>query len=113
MEQSRSHFRVEYPSHERPKLIADSQSFAVVNVSEEGLLFEFTGPAEDLEVESQFEGTIHFRDEAKVQVSGTVLRVEGNTVAVHLIKGVPLSRIMAEQRYLINKFGTIKVPQVV
>lgn len=108
--QTRNHFRIEYPSRDRPKIKVGDESFTVLNVSEGGMLFEFKGPAEELEIENDLRGTIAFRNEEKIQVEGTVVRVEDNRVAVQLSKGIPLGRIMAEQLYLLKKFGTIKVP---
>jgi hypothetical protein len=43
-------------------------------------------------------------------VTGRILRIDSDAVVLELSEGVPLQRIMTEQRVLLNKFGNLKRP---
>ncbi|MGE0173431.1 MAG: PilZ domain-containing protein [Oligoflexales bacterium] len=110
---NRDHFRIEYPPGERPKISLAGKTFPIHNLSESGVLFSFNIPIEDFELDMRVEATIHLRNNSTFQVQGEIMRVMNNKVAVRLDNPIPFQIIMAEQRYLIAKFGTIKVPDAV
>jgi hypothetical protein len=109
----RDHFRIEYPPGERPSISLAGRTFPIHNISETGVLFSFKIDVEDLDLDKQVEAIVHLRNNNVFQVRGEILRVFNNRVAIRLSDRIPFQVIMAEQRYLISKFGTIKVPDAV
>lgn len=79
----------------------------VLNLSERGILF---GGVRDLSFNlgEMLKGIVVFNDKEEVVIEGEILRTDKDTCALRLSTGVPFSRIMAEQRYLINRFGTLR-----
>jgi hypothetical protein len=102
----RTFFRLEYPLGERPSLLLDGVAHPVVDLSERGVRFVLAEAS--LEVGAEVFGTIRFRDGSECRVTGKVARVRGDHphCALRLDGGVPLPKILAEQRYLIQKYRT-------
>ncbi len=102
----RDHFRIVYPKEDRPRFTAMGLHYAVMDVAEQGMKFRSEGvvPWHDGD---PIRGRLAFHDDGFVDVEGTVLRRVAGTVVVVLTKGVPLTRIMDEQRWLIRKHKTI------
>ena len=96
---AREHFRIVYPTSARPLFISGIVERDVVDVSEQGMRFRLTG-GETSEPGDPVNGIVRFRRGEEAKVVGTVLRVVGQDVAVHLTTGVPLRIIIDEQRYL-------------
>jgi hypothetical protein len=105
MSNQRNHFRIEYPKADRPRIKIDKTEFEVLDVSEHGIKFagggRFRGPPKTL-----VKGTILFKDGKSCDVVGVVLRHMKDTgdVAVKLSQGVPLAKMMEEQRVLLQKY---------
>ena len=100
--QRRDHFRIVYPKEDRPRFTSGGLTFWVVDLAEQGMKFRSDGvvPWHDGDA---LRGRIAFHDDGFVDVEGNVLRhVAGNVVAT-FTRGVPLARIMEEQRWLIRK----------
>lgn len=102
-EQRRRHFRLRYPIPIRPPIEIDGNVFSVVDVSEGGLRLHGVSSAYP-EEGKQVTGEIEFQDGAKVEIIGHVLRTtdQGDCV-LELERGVPQSRMMDEQRRMIQK----------
>ena len=108
MSQQRKHFRVEYPKDDRPSFQTKKSQYTIVNLSEKGLLILSDSSGTPLAVGKTMRGDVVFSDAETVGVEGKVLRDIDGSVAVVLTSGIPLTKIMTEQRYLINRYGTLK-----
>jgi len=98
--QDREHFRLVYPVEERPTMSIKQKVYPVLDVSEAGV--RFRGSPHEFAVNTKIEGEIIFKDGAAYPVEGLVFRVaNADQYIVQLMKPVPLSRMMAEQRRLI------------
>lgn len=100
----RAHYRLAYPVMERPRLLLEDEGLEVVDCSERGLRFRAAdGPVPELGTHVQ--GTLVFRLGETEEVEGAVVRVQAGEAAVHLtVRGVPFSRIWAEQRRLRSRY---------
>lgn len=100
----RAHYRLAYPTRERPRFLLDDAGLEVVDCSERGLRFRAPdGPAPD--PGTTVHGTLVFRRSGTVDVEGAVVRIQDGEVAVHLTEpGVPFSLIWAEQRWLRSRY---------
>ena len=101
----RSFYRIQYPLPERPVLLAEGQSFPVIDCSEHGLRYIRPLP-NPLEVGHVVRGVLTFKRGAQTVVEGEVVRIQGDQVAVHLnITPIPMGMIMHEQRYLRMRYA--------
>ncbi len=109
---SRNYFRLEYPKEARPQIAIGDGKFPVINLSEKGVKFSFDPRRSTfiLDTEHALDATIIFQDHGHTRVTGRILRIDSNAVVLELTEGVPLQRIMTEQRILLNKFGNLKRP---
>ncbi|WP_141734675.1 PilZ domain-containing protein [Oligoflexus tunisiensis] len=109
---SRNYFRLEYPKEARPHIAIGDGKFPVINLSEKGVKFSFDAKRSTfvLDTDADFDATIIFQDKGCAQVTGKVLRIDADAVVLQFSEGVPLQRIMTEQRLLLNKFGNLKRP---
>ena len=105
----RHHFRLEYPLSDRPEVLIDGEKHTVVDISEKGMRFALT-PKFRGALKSAIKGVITFEDGKQVEVSGTVLRITDDKAhcVVLLTHGVPLAKMMEEQRFLIRKYKRIR-----
>ncbi len=88
-----------YPIAARPLFVSGIIERQVVDVSEQGLRFHAIA-GETWEPGDPVVGVVRFQRRDEVRVSGTVVRVVGLEIAVHLGAGIPLKIIIDEQRYL-------------
>ncbi len=101
-ENKREFYRVRYPINDRPILKLLGNEFEVIDISEQGLrflckqCFEFKP---NLKV--QFKVTFH--DDESLALEGKILRIHENAVIIYLTQGIPLGRIIQEQKYIIAK----------
>ncbi len=109
---SRNFFRLEYPKEARPRIEIRHDQYPVINLSERGVKFVFNANRQDLpaELEEDIDATIVFGDSTRTHVSGKILRVDTDALVLELSEGIPLQRIMTEQRLLLNRFGNLKRP---
>lgn len=109
---SRNYFRLEYPKDARPLITIGEGKFAVINLSEKGVKFSFDARHSSfvLTPDADFDATITFQDHGREHVTGKILRIDTDSVVLELSDGVPLQRIMTEQRLLLVKFGNLKRP---
>jgi len=109
---SRDYFRVEYPPDVQPVLQLEDGSFPVINLCEGGVKFAFNTKGYDLKTlqERTFNATIVFHNHDRSQIIGTVIRADKGYIVLKLSQGVSFQKIMAEQRFLLNKYGTLRRP---
>ncbi|SMF30100.1 hypothetical protein [Pseudobacteriovorax antillogorgiicola] len=106
----RNYFRLEYPNEVRPRIFIDKNSYPVINLCEGGVKFAIDPRKDDVEAERVHEAVIVFHNSDQTEVIGKVIRSEKDSVVLKLSEGVPLQQIMAEQRFLLNKYGTLRRP---
>ncbi len=109
---SRNYFRLEYPKEARPQIEIRHTHYQVINLSERGVKFVFNSERQSLPaaLEEDIDATIVFEDRSRAHVSGKILRIDSDALVLELSEGVPLQRIMSEQRLLLNRFGNLKRP---
>jgi hypothetical protein len=101
---AREFFRIHYTAPDNPILELEKVKFFVIDISEGGL--KFAPKKGQLFTEGQrISGKILFGSRGFVIVHGNVLRVSVRDIAAQLDKAsrIPLTRIMEEQRFLIQK----------
>jgi hypothetical protein len=106
----RDYYRIHFPVEERPRMLLDSQGAVrlvceVLECSERGL--RFLSPTRWLRGSgAAVSGTIVFGGGTEVHVSGSVIRVQGDEVAVLLGReGIPLAVVLEEQRRLRGRYA--------
>ena len=102
----REHFRVEYPSRYRPKLVIAESEYDVLDLSESGVKFSCS---DGRGLEHKIHATITFHDGENLEIEGEAFRSGYNEIALRLVKRVPLRRTVKEQRHLMNElwmYGT-------
>jgi hypothetical protein len=95
----RAYFRVNYPSTERPILRIGKNEFEVIDISERGLRFWNN---QNIKLPEWARGTIIFHNNNSLNVEGKIVWEYENGIGVKLITSIPYTRILEEQRYLIN-----------
>lgn len=107
MSNQRDHFRLNYPKPDRPQVLIAGHKYEVIDLSERGLKF-LRSKTFQLTTDAAINATIYFHDGKSCAVRGKVLRVTENTEECVLIlsDGVPLPKMMEEQRYLLQKYKT-------
>lgn len=108
MEKDRACFRIEYPLADQPLFRQKNEIYPVINLAEGGILFK--KDHQDFSNGDKIKGTIIFHDKGSLDIQGKVVRQEKNKVALQLSKVISLQRVMTEQRFLIQKYGTLKQP---
>jgi hypothetical protein len=99
VERRESH-RIRYPIPERPSLFLQAKkAYLLVDVSARGLRYAaheaFTPRLYD-----PIKGILHFRRGAQLNVEGTVVRADGQEIALYLHQEIPFNILLAEQQYL-------------
>ena len=95
----REHYRIEYPTAARPRLLVNGEQRDVIDVCELGLRYR-AAEDEPCQLGDEIEGIVHFLRGEEVRVLGTVVRLIEREVAVRLSVGIPLRVVLDEQRYL-------------
>ncbi len=99
----RQYFRIEYPISYRPKLIISYYIFEVLDISEQGIKF-FSKRAYELKPGLLLSAKIVFKGGESFNIKGKIIRNTGKEVILSLLEGIPTSKIMSEQQFLINKY---------
>jgi hypothetical protein len=101
----RAYFRLRYPANERPRLRAPGGSTEATEISERGLRMVVSGiPITSLVLGAVIKATVTFADHEAIDIEGIVYRFDKHEVILTLTKPLPMSRIMKEQRYLVQKY---------
>lgn len=96
--QRRAYFRVTYPLGKNPILRINGREFLILDMGEMGV--RFANPKRLIVPEDLLRATIQLGGGKTLQISGRVVRVQGNRVSLSLVKGIPFSVILAEQAAL-------------
>lgn len=105
MENKRNYFRLEYPAADRPQLLIGRVAHEVVDLSEKGVKFLMTQGFKP-KLEERIKAQIKFRDGQVFDVAGKVTRLveETNQCVLALTRGLPLAKMLEEQRFLLQKY---------
>lgn len=98
----RDYYRITYPKGDEPVLEIAGLHYPIVDLAERGLKFRITGSL-PLFRGGALKGSIIFHDDQVIEVSGKMIRKGLRYVVVHLESGIPLKKIMEEQRFLLKK----------
>ena len=105
-ESKRKFFRIFYPNNDCPRLLLSGMSFNVIDVSEEGVRF-IVKSVTGFTVGQSASGSVTFADGESFLIHGSVARVTDSDVSLNLKRAIPLRKIMAEQRRLIEKYPKV------
>jgi len=98
-ERRESH-RIRYPIPERPSLfLLEKKAYAILDVSSRGLRYVASG-AFTPSLYEPIKGVLHFRQGARVNIEGTVVRANDQEIALYLHKEIPFNILLAQQQYL-------------
>lgn len=104
----RQHYRVEYPTHDRPAFTAGAVRGAVTDCSETGVrvaLSSVLPEAEAPKMGDRMAGVVRFARGETAEVEGTVVRYDGQTLALRLDAAkLPFGRIIREQWWLRKRY---------
>jgi hypothetical protein len=89
-------FRLRYPESDRPLLMLGQMTIPVAELSETGM--RVVGEHESLWVGALLAARIRFADSTVIGVQFTVVRREDTETILKLTTGVPLRRMLLEQR---------------
>ena len=105
-QERRGFYRLAYPYGDRPNILFAGRSLEVLEISEHGVRFLTAGSFQPPPGTVLY-GEIIFRDGGRCPVAGKLLRWStGRGAAVlKLSQGVPLERMMQEQRYIFARYG--------
>jgi hypothetical protein len=103
---TREHFRVQYPTAARPKVVLEGLTYDVVDLSEGGIKFS-VGKHPLLPVNKEFSATVRFQRGEVIDITGRVLRTADRHVAARLSSGIPFKVILEEQRYLRERYPNL------
>lgn len=95
----RRHFRVCYPSDNRPLLVIRNHQFEVVNASESGLCFI---NSENIKLAKWVRAKLILSDGESFERESRVIWKDGNTVGIEFVMPIPYKTILREQRRLIS-----------
>ena len=100
---TRKHFRVRYPVGDRPKITVAGSEGSVLNLSENGVQFVSAGSC-DADRGETLCARIEFSGGNQMEVRGKVVIIQGQSFALELDTPLPLGLMMAEHRFLIQKY---------
>ncbi len=112
-ESKRQFYRLTYPHSGRPELLVAGKTFPVVDISECGMRLQVQqNDIQTLPVGETVCGQVRFTDGESFEIAGAIIRhadVSGELqCAVFLSKGIPYSRMVAEQRFMLQIFPAAK-----
>lgn len=101
-ENQRQHYRLNYPTPERPTLNLSKQSFEVLQIAESSIVIS---TAENgLNSEYIFQGEISFNDGTSDTIAGTILKDSDEQAVISLTETLSFKRLMSEQRRIKVKY---------
>ncbi len=110
----RNYFRLEYPTEVRPQIYIDDDVYPVINLCEGGVKFSRVKGTQNQELDvggdADLKARIIFHDSDESTVIGRVIRTDRDAIVLKLSEGISFQKIMAEQRFLLNKYGTLRRP---
>lgn len=102
--QQRQYFRLRYPKNARPVLHLEERTFSVSETSEKGLRV-IMGNIASLYCGLRMSARVTLHADVDVSIEGSILRFDDdNEVIIKLDKGLSFKNMVAEQRYVKQKF---------
>ena len=102
-EKQREHYRLTYPQAHRPKLVMDIEGYEVADVSEFGVRVKIdSDPA--FMINDNVMATISFPDGREFDLSGHIVRLDGEYAGLELDTPLPLSLIRSEALYVMYNY---------
>lgn len=101
-ENLRQFFRLSYPEHNMPLISIDGGSYAVCEISEQGMRI-ICSHNDVLRIGDDFGGVVFFQDGTKLPVAGEIIRREGDHCIALLREGLTLECVVKEQRTLLRR----------
>jgi hypothetical protein len=98
----REYFRLPYPITSGATLVVDGTNYKVSEVSERGL--RVVTSEGSFSVEAPIEGTLILNMGVRCPISGSVLRLDGDSYVIKLERGPSTRDVMREQLYLSKAF---------
>jgi PilZ domain-containing protein len=95
----REHYRIMYPTAARPRFSTSMLEREVIDLCEMGMRYR-AADGESRRIGDEVEGVVRVRRGAELGVLGTVVRIEGDEIAMRLRLGIPLRVVLDEQRYI-------------
>lgn len=98
-ENRRRHFRVNYPTHDRPCIKIRGYEFEVIDVSESGLRFIND---QEVKLAKWFRVTLIFLDGQAIERESRLVWRHEDIYGIEFVMPIPYKTILKEQRYLIK-----------
>lgn len=99
----RQYFRLKYQVVDRPSIVIEGEASDVVDLSERGLRFAYSGGI----VENPVRAKIVFQSGMEVEIEGAITRISEGEICLNVPSGIPLRVLMDEQRRLYTKYGVV------
>jgi hypothetical protein len=100
-DQKREYFRVVFPRSYHPSLKLDIETYEIQDVSEYGVNFKVEGDNPFM-TDELVVACIIFPDAEKHELSGHIVRIDGNSVSMELTTPLPLNKIRALHLHLLR-----------
>lgn len=101
----RGYYRIVFPKEERPVLRVGEGRLEVLDCSESGLGYALPDAETPPSLGTVVRGRVRFHGGDEVDIDGTVVRVGGGSVAIHLRgPAIPYATVFAEQRRLRREY---------
>ncbi|SMF80015.1 PilZ domain-containing protein [Pseudobacteriovorax antillogorgiicola] len=100
--EQRRYFRIEYPLSHRPEFVHKIGKFPIFDLSEGGLSFQVAPEYTFMETE-KVTAEVRLVSGVSHTIKGRVIRVIGRKIIIEFIDPVPLSKIMEEERFLVQR----------
>jgi hypothetical protein len=105
---TRRHYRIIYPSSERPEAVWNGHKMFIVDLSESGVALKISAGTPRSDNVKKHDITIYMLNGFSHKTDAEFIRVTDKMQYVFTFKDpVPYSEIMKEQRLLIDKYGTL------
>jgi hypothetical protein len=98
----RDYYRITYPKGDEPVLVIAGLHYPVVDLAEAAFKFQITGSFPIFQG-GVLKGSIVFHDDQVIEITGKMIRKGLRYAVVRLDQGIPLKKIMEEQRFLLKK----------
>lgn len=105
VENKRNHFRLEHPAADRLQLVIGRVAHEIVDLSANGVKFAMSKGFKP-QLHERIKAQIALHDGNTYEVMGKVTRLDedNNQCVLVLSRGVPLAKMLEEQRYLLQKY---------
>lgn len=106
MQEKRKYTRLKYPRGDRPDIMIKGRAYKVVDLSQEGLKFNYPGKPRKGEV---LEAPLILGDRGQIKVKGKVVRSVGDLVMIQFDKLIDKKILAKEADYLLRRYGSIAI----